>query len=158
MKKLGLIVVVIAVAAVAVWYFALRGPSMDKQVSATEAATVIKARKDNRQQVRTAMGAIKKVIDDKGNAADVVPHATKIVELEKQFVTLFPAGSDKGDTKALPTIWSDMAGFQAASKATETAAMNLADAGKSGDLTKVAAAFGAAGKSCGDCHDKYRAK
>jgi len=31
-------------------------------------------------------------------------------------VKMFPAGSDKGETKALPTVWSDMAGFQAASK------------------------------------------
>jgi len=121
-------------------------------------ADAIKARKDNRQQMRAAMGAIKKVIDDKGNAADVVPHANKMVELSKTFVTQFPAGSNVGETKAAPTIWSDWAGFQAANKATEVAAMNLADAGKSGDLTKVAAAFGATGKTCGDCHNKYQTK
>lgn len=121
-------------------------------------ADVIKARKDNRQELRKAMGEVKKVIDDKGSAAAVVPVAMKMVELEKAFVGMFPAGSNVGDTKALPTIWSDMAGFQAASKATETAAGALAEAGKSGDLTRVAAAFGEVGKSCGTCHDKYRAK
>ena len=30
----------------------------------------------------------------------------------KQFPTTFPAGSDKGSTKALPTVWTDQAGFQ----------------------------------------------
>lgn len=117
---------------------------------------VIKARKDNRQQLRQAAGAVKKIVDDKGNAADVTPIALRMVELEQQFATLFPAGSDSGDTKAAAAIWTDMAGFQAASKTTETAAGTLAEAGKSGDLTKVAAAFGDLGKSCGACHDKYR--
>ncbi len=119
-------------------------------------ADAIKARKDNRQEVRQAMGAVKKVIDDKGNAADVTPIALRIVELEKQFVTLFPAGSDSGDTKAAAAIWSDRAGFEAASKAMETAGGALAEASRSGDLTKVAAAFGEVGKTCGACHDKYR--
>lgn len=67
-------------------------------------ADVIKARKDNRQQLRQAAGAVKKIVDDKGNAADVTPIALRMVELEQQFATLFPAGSDSGDTKAAPAI------------------------------------------------------
>jgi cytochrome c556 len=74
------------------------------------------------------------------------------------FVKLFPAGSDKGDTKALPTVWSDMAGFQAASKAADAAYTQLATAAGSGDLAQLTAAFGATGKACGACHEKFRAK
>ena len=118
----------------------------------------IKARKDNRKEMRVNLLAVKKIVDDKGNAADVVPLAMKMVELEKQFVTLFPVGSNVGDTKAAPAIWSDWAGFQSASKALEIAAGNLADAGKSADLAKVAAAFGETGKTCGACHQKYQLK
>lgn len=158
MKKFGLIAIAIIVAAAAVWYFAIRQPAMEAQVAATDAAAIIKARKDNRQQLRTNVLAVKKIVDEKGNAADVTPLAMKMVELEKQFETMFPPGSNVGDTKAAPAIWSDRAGFQAASAALITAAGNLAEAGKSGDLAKVAAAFGETGKTCGACHDKYQLK
>jgi cytochrome c556 len=71
---------------------------------------------------------------------------------------MFPPGSDKGDTKALPTVWSDMPGFLAASKAADAAYDKLAVAAGSGDLAAVTAAFGEAGKACGACHTKFRAK
>jgi cytochrome c556 len=119
---------------------------------------VIKQRKDNRQAVRQAMGAIKGVIDAKGPTAGAVPHAAKLKELEMAFVKLFPAGSDKGETKALPVIWTDMAGFQAASKNADMAYDKLAAAGGSGDMAALTTAFADAGKACGACHDKYRAK
>ena len=70
---------------------------------------------------------------------------------------MFPAGSDK-DTKALPTVWSDSAGFLAASKAADAAYDKLATAAGSGDMAALTAAFGDTGKACGACHDKYRAK
>jgi len=72
-------------------------------------------------------------------------------------VKLFPAGSDK-DSKALPTVWSDMPGFLAASKNVDAAYDKLAVAAGSGDLAAVTAAFGDTGKACGACHDKFRAK
>ena len=71
---------------------------------------------------------------------------------------MFPAGSDKGETKALPTVWSDMAGFQAASKNADAAYDKLAVAAGSGDLAALTAAFGDTGKACGACHEKFRAK
>ena len=40
-----------------------------------------------------------------------VEQAAKLKTLEAAFVKMFPAGSDKGETKALPTVWSDMAGL-----------------------------------------------
>lgn len=121
-------------------------------------ADVIKERQDNRKQAAAAMRAIKAVVDAKGEAKVVVTQAAKLKELDLAFVKLFPPGSDKGETKALPAIWSDMAGFQAASKNADAAFDKLAVAGGSGDFTAIAAAFGDAGKACGACHDKYRAK
>ena len=79
-------------------------------------ADVIKERQENRKQTAAAMRAIKGIIDAKGPTAGAVEQAAKLKTLEAAFVKLFPAGSDK-DTKALPTVWSDMAGFLAASKA-----------------------------------------
>jgi cytochrome c556 len=119
---------------------------------------VIKQRQENRKETGGAMRAIKGVIDAKGDVKTIVPQAAKLKTLEAAFIKLFPAGSDKGDTKALPTVWSDMAGFQAASKAADAAYDKLAAAAGSGDLAATTAAFQETGKACGACHEKFRAK
>jgi len=119
---------------------------------------VIKQRQENRKQTAATMRAIKGVIDAKGDAKSVVPQAAKLKELELAFDKLFPAGSDKGDTKALPTVWSDMPGFLAASKNADAAYDKLAVAAGSGDLAALTTAFGDTGKACGACHEKFRAK
>jgi cytochrome c556 len=120
-------------------------------------ADVVKERQENRKATAGQMRAIKGVIDSKGDMKAVVASAAKLKELEGAFVKLFPAGSDK-DSKALPTVWSDMPGFLAASKNADAAFDKLSVAAGSGDLAAVTAAFGEAGKACGACHDKYRAK
>jgi cytochrome c556 len=121
-------------------------------------ADVIKQRQENRKETAATMRSIKGVIDAKGDAKTVVASAAKLKELEIAFDKLFPAGSDKGDTKALPAVWSDMPGFLAASKAADAAYDKLAAAAGSGDLAAVTAAFGDTGKACGACHEKFRAK
>ncbi len=119
---------------------------------------VIKARQDDRKQAAAAMRAIKGIIDAKGPTAGAVEQAAKLKTLEPAFEKMFPAGSDKGETKALPTVWSDMAGFQAASKNAEAAFDKLSVAAGSGDMAALTAAFTDAGKACGACHEKFRAK
>ena len=121
-------------------------------------ADVIKQRQDNRKETAATMRSIKGVIDAKGDVKAVVASAAKLKQLELAFDKLFPAGSDKGETKALPAVWSDMAGFQAASKNADAAYDKLAVAAGSGDLAAVTAAFGDTGKACGACHEKFRAK
>ncbi|CAN5908583.1 hypothetical protein BH11PSE3_BH11PSE3_15260 [soil metagenome] len=120
-------------------------------------ADVVKERQENRKQTAAAMRAIKGVIDAKGPTAPAAEQAAKLKTLEAAFVNMFPPGSDK-DSKALPTVWSDSAGFMAASKTADTAYDKLAVAAGSGDMAALTAAFGEAGKACGGCHEKYRAK
>jgi cytochrome c556 len=121
-------------------------------------ADVIKERQENRKQTAAAMRAIKGIIDAKGPTAGAGEQAAKLKTLEPAFDKMFPAGSDKGETKALPTVWSDWAGFQAASKNAEAAFDKLATAAGSGDMAALTVAFGDAGKACGACHEKFRAK
>lgn len=121
-------------------------------------ADVIKSRQENRKAAAGEMRAIKGVIDAKGDTKQIIPHAAKLKELEVAFEKMFPAGSDKGETKALPTVWSDMPGFQKASANASAAYDKLATAAGSGDMAATAAAFGDVGKSCGACHTTYRAK
>jgi cytochrome c556 len=77
----------------------------------------------------------------------------------KQIPGLFPPGTDKGeDTKALPTIWSDSAGYAKSAAALGTAADKLTAAAKANDKDAFAAAFKEVGEACGGCHKTYRAK
>jgi len=67
----------------------------------------------------------------------------------------FPAGSDKGDTKASPKIWEDAAGF-AARLANFQKDTDAALAAKAADLETFKAAFGQVTSNCKACHDAYR--
>lgn len=74
-----------------------------------------------------------------------------------KFVTLFPKGTEAGGavkTGALPAIWSDSAGFQAAATkfVTDTRA-----AGAAADQAGFAAALRTVQADCGGCHKTYRA-
>lgn len=125
---------------------------------------VIKERKDNRKAagaaLRAAKAAIDTKVDGKVDGKAVLAQAAKLKELELAFVKLFPAGSEKGgDTEALPVIWTDSAGFKAASAAADKAYDNLAVAAGSGDAAAMLTAWQAVGKDgCGNCHGKYRVK
>ena len=121
-------------------------------------ADVIKQRQENRKATGPEMRAIKAVVDAKGDAKEILPHVAKLKELEAAFIKMFPAGSDTGDTKALPTVWSDMPGFIAADKGANDAYDKLAVAAGSGDMAAITAAWGDVGKACGACHTKFRAK
>jgi cytochrome c556 len=123
-----------------------------------QAADPITARKDNRKAAGAQMRAIKAVIDKGGPVSEIPPLVAKLQEAQKTHLTFYPSGSDKGETKALAIIWSDWAGFQAANKATDDAIVTLATAAAGTDLKAVTDAYGAVGRACGACHEKFRAK
>jgi len=76
----------------------------------------------------------------------------------KQFPTTFPEGSDKGRTRALPTVWSDRAGFEQAAANFVTAADKLSELAKVGDTDAFEAQVKTVGEACDACHNKFRAK
>lgn len=119
---------------------------------------IIAQRKENRKQTAAAMRAIKGIIDAKGPTAGAVEQAGKLKTLEIAFVKMFPAGSDKGETRALPAVWTDWAGFEAANKAADAAYDKLATAAGSGNMEALTVAFADTGKACGACHQKFQAK
>jgi cytochrome c556 len=75
--------------------------------------------------------------------------------------SFFPEGSDKGDTKASPKIWSDNAGFEAElAKFRADADAAAKAAGKDGpaDLDAFKAAVTPVFGHCKTCHQDYRLK
>lgn len=76
--------------------------------------------------------------------------------LSKLPYSAFVEGSDKGDTKAKPEIWSDNAKFMAAAEKMQGEMAKLAAATKTGNLDAIKTAVGATGGSCKACHDAFR--
>ena len=70
--------------------------------------------------------------------------------------TGFVDGSDKGDTKADPKVWSEKDKFSAAGASLQEAVTKLNVAAKGGNLDAIKAAVGETGKACKGCHDTYR--
>lgn len=68
----------------------------------------------------------------------------------------FVDGSDKGDTKAEPKIWTEKDKFNAAATAMQDAMAKLNAAAKSGNLDAIKTAVGETGRACKNCHDSYR--
>jgi cytochrome c556 len=68
----------------------------------------------------------------------------------------FGEGSDKGDTRARPEIWTETDKFKAAAAKMQEEMAKLNTAAKSGNLDTIKAAFGPAGQSCKSCHDHFR--
>ena len=70
----------------------------------------------------------------------------------------FLPGSDKGDTRAKPEIWSNAAKFKQAVDRFNADAQRLVAAAKVGTLDAVKGPFGAVAKNCGGCHNEFRSK
>jgi cytochrome c556 len=68
----------------------------------------------------------------------------------------FVEGSDLGDTRALPKIWSELDKFKAAAAKSNEDIAKLDVAARAGSLDALKAAIGEVGKSCKACHDAYR--
>lgn len=68
----------------------------------------------------------------------------------------FVDGSDKGETKAEPKLWTELDKFKAAAAKSNEDIAKLNIAAKSGNLDAVKAAVGETAKSCKACHDAYR--
>jgi cytochrome c556 len=85
-------------------------------------------------------------------------HANALADLGAQGKVLFPAGTDTGDTNALPLIWKEQEQFNKLMAQLETSSAKLRDAVAANDKPGTAAAFKTLGESCKGCHDRYQKK
>jgi cytochrome c556 len=68
----------------------------------------------------------------------------------------FGDGTDKGETKAKPEIWTNKAKFNEYAEKSQAELAKLSAAAKTGNLESIKAAVGAVGGSCKTCHDAFR--
>jgi cytochrome c556 len=90
------------------------------------------------------------------DAAAAQSNAEIATTLSKLPFTAFGPGTDVGDTRAKPNVWSDNAKFTAAANKMVEELAKLNAATKSGNLEQIKAAFGPAGGACKACHDDFR--
>lgn len=99
----------------------------------------------------------------KGSAPDVArikQDAGVLASAAEQLPSWFPAGSGADvhpRSRAKSEIWTDPQGFARAHQGFQEQARSFQRLAESGDVEALRGAVGALGKSCGNCHDTYRA-
>jgi cytochrome c556 len=90
------------------------------------------------------------------DAKAVADNAEILAAVSKWQFTGFVEGSDKGDTKAKPEIWTEADKFREKANKSQEDVAKLAAAAKTGNIDAIKAAAGPVGQSCKSCHDTYR--
>ena len=86
-------------------------------------------------------------------AADSAEIATAMSKLP--YVAFVP-GSDKGETRAKPEIWTEWDKVKGLAEKMQEEMAKLNVAAKTGNIDTIKAAAGETGKACKACHDNYR--
>jgi len=92
-------------------------------------------------------------VDYKNQLAD---HAKALENINKDIPSIFPKGSDSGDTKALPAIWSDRVGFEKRAGDAKQKSADFAKAVMAGDTQAAAAKYKELSEACKACHKDFR--
>jgi len=90
------------------------------------------------------------------NDGHLVGHAQGIAASAAELDRIFPAGSNVGESEALPAIWEDADGFARAVANMQAAATAFVEAAEGGNAEAIGAAFRNLGMGCRGCHDNYR--
>ena len=130
---------------------------------AQDKETVIKNREALMKGQGKDLGSVKAYTEGKADLAQAEAGATGLTQSTKKIPEVFPPGtgatSTDGKYATKPAIWADWNKFLEAQKTAYDKAEVLLVAVKSGDKTKIEAAFGDLGKNgCGGCHETFREK
>lgn len=118
---------------------------------------IVAARQTGFAQSRGSFVAMKAAADAGADVKQLYVPARTLGRWARTLPSLFPAGTSLPASHALPTVWSDRAGFEAKASAYADAATALAAAAQSGDRAAFLARWGDVATACGACHDSYRA-
>ncbi|HYJ82261.1 MAG TPA: cytochrome c [Allosphingosinicella sp.] len=132
-------------------------PASAPRAAAPSAAELIAARHAMMHMAATlmfesVMPAVRNGTDVKRqeHAADGLDH------FGHSIAGLFPEGSGGPGSRALPTVWTDKAGFQAKANAFGDASARLAELARAGDTAGFAAQAKVVASGCNGCHSLYR--
>ncbi|MBF0425040.1 MAG: cytochrome c [Magnetococcales bacterium] len=89
---------------------------------------------------------------------DVTFHAQGIADAFSHMGNSYPPGSDKGETKAKPEIWTQGEKVKQLGGNAFAAANDLAKVSQGGDKQASLVAFKKLGETCKACHDEFKKK
>ena len=109
------------------------------------------------KSTRGHMGAIADILKNRLPLQEhFADHAKSIYQNSKMTLSMFPKGSDLGDTKAKPSIWKNWSKFEDATKDFVRESAKLVKVAESGDIKTFVQQVRATGKTCGGCHRHFR--
>lgn len=94
-------------------------------------------------------------VDFKDQLAD---HVKALEAMNRDLTSLFPKGSEGGNSKALSEVWSNTAEFQKHAKDAQQKSAALAKAVAAGDTHNYGARLKELQESCKGCHKDFRKK
>ena len=92
------------------------------------------------------------------NKDEAVRNADFVAMLSTVPKAFFGEGTDKGETRAKPEIWTHRADFDAKMDKMNTEAAKLPQVARSGDLAALRKQVEETDHACKACHDDYRQK
>jgi cytochrome c556 len=90
------------------------------------------------------------------DAKAAIENADVLLVVTKLPFAAFVDGTDKGNTRAKPEIWTEKDKFMAAATKMQEEVVKLNAAAKSGSVDQLKAAVGDVGRACKGCHDSYQ--
>jgi cytochrome c556 len=138
---------------------ALPAVAQTPSVTAPVSLAVIAGRQAGMDLLSAVSGDLKRAVEGKADVKPLKANADAIVAWGKAIPGLFMPGTESGlNTKALPAVWSDAAGFAKAAAGLSAAGEKLSAAAAAEDKAAFADAYNAVGQACGACHRGYRAR
>ncbi|MEQ9814499.1 MAG: cytochrome c [Azospirillaceae bacterium] len=140
---------------------AVAGSGMSLAQPMDDPAEAVAFREANMRIFGGALRASAMLVRNEGGTVEAAQAATAAAAQVAPFILrLFPEGTEQGvgESDALPAIWENWDDFSAGANAASEAIAALAEAAESGDVAAIGAALGAAGQTCGACHETYRAE
>ncbi len=142
-----------------IWLAGFAVLAMGAATAALAQGNVIAERRAGLKRMGEHLTAMKVVADARGPGTQFVGTIEEMIAFYQGLPGRFPPGTESGgETKALPTIWSDPVGFSGASADTVSKLTALRVAAAGGDGAAFQTAWQAVGPTCGACHRTYRAR
>lgn len=134
---------------------------MSVQVLAHKGATgVVKERMDMMDEIGDNMKGMKAMVQRKQpyDAEKMAKHAESIRQVSTHIKKVFPEGSLKHPSEALPSIWKEWEKFSSVADKLTVESEKLREIAKSQDQRAVMKQFAKVGKTCRRCHTDFRKK